>query len=73
MSVGPTIVDSLFSHISQISLALYLWVSRLAALQVEASALLLHLGLPFPLERIVTLTARSADALVYSPEFESHP
>jgi len=41
-------------------------------LQVETSALLLHLGLPLPLERIFTLAARSANALVYSSELEGH-
>ena len=41
-------------------------------LQIETSALLLHLGLPLPLERIFALAARSANALVYSSEFERH-
>jgi len=44
----------------------------LPKLEVEPGPLLLHLGLPLPFERVVTLTTRSSNTLVDSAELQRH-
>ena len=46
-------------------------VSRIPPLEVEARADLLHLGLPLPLQSILSFAASAADTLVHSAELES--
>src|SRR5690349_2241946 len=48
-----------------------LFQATLIVLQVKSGPLLLHMRLPLPLHRIITLTSCSTNSFVYSSQFES--